>query len=85
MGRVFLIELEGRVYKCKFCRSHLALADDLVSRVCITTLAHPLFLFFFEIQLEINCNFSEIRFNCYTYHLNYELGINLPILLVIRA
>ncbi|KAK9150207.1 hypothetical protein Syun_008516 [Stephania yunnanensis] len=33
MGRVFLVELEGRVYRCKFCRSHLALADDLVSRV----------------------------------------------------
>ncbi|KAK9131860.1 hypothetical protein Scep_011388 [Stephania cephalantha] len=32
MGRVFLVELEGRVYRCKFCRSHLALADDLVSR-----------------------------------------------------
>ncbi|XP_042481620.1 protein yippee-like At5g53940 isoform X2 [Macadamia integrifolia] len=32
MGRVFLVELDGRVYKCKFCRSHLALADDLVSK-----------------------------------------------------
>ncbi|KAI3888732.1 hypothetical protein MKX03_013900 [Papaver bracteatum] len=32
MGKLFLIELDGRVYKCKFCRSHLALADDLVSR-----------------------------------------------------
>ncbi|KAL5730475.1 hypothetical protein ACHQM5_003289 [Ranunculus cassubicifolius] len=32
MGRVFTVELEGRIYKCKFCRSHLALADDLVSR-----------------------------------------------------
>ncbi|XP_026392140.1 protein yippee-like At5g53940 [Papaver somniferum] len=32
MGRLFLIELDGRVYKCKFCRSHLALGDDLVSR-----------------------------------------------------
>ncbi|XP_043688034.1 protein yippee-like At5g53940 [Telopea speciosissima] len=32
MGRVFLVELDGRVYRCKFCKSHLALADDLVSR-----------------------------------------------------
>ncbi|KAI3936948.1 hypothetical protein MKX01_015163 [Papaver californicum] len=32
MGRLFLLELDGRVYKCKFCQSHLALADDLVSR-----------------------------------------------------
>ncbi|KAK9152837.1 hypothetical protein Sjap_000317 [Stephania japonica] len=35
MGRVFLVELEGSVYRCKFCRSHLALADDLVSRVTL--------------------------------------------------
>ncbi|XP_042488741.1 protein yippee-like At5g53940 [Macadamia integrifolia] len=32
MGRVFLVELDGRVYRCKFCKSHLALADDLVSK-----------------------------------------------------
>ncbi|XP_010675478.2 protein yippee-like At5g53940 [Beta vulgaris subsp. vulgaris] len=32
MGRLFLIELEGRAYKCKFCKTHLALVDDLVSR-----------------------------------------------------
>ncbi|XP_010272365.1 PREDICTED: protein yippee-like At5g53940 isoform X1 [Nelumbo nucifera] len=32
MGRIFLVELDGRVYKCKFCGSHLALADDLVSK-----------------------------------------------------
>ncbi|KAF8411128.1 hypothetical protein HHK36_003667 [Tetracentron sinense] len=32
MGRIFLVELEGRVYSCKFCKSHLALATDLMSR-----------------------------------------------------
>ncbi|KAK1281298.1 Protein yippee-like [Acorus gramineus] len=32
MGRVFVVELEGRIYSCKFCRTHLALAEDLVSR-----------------------------------------------------
>ncbi|KAF9590150.1 hypothetical protein IFM89_031754 [Coptis chinensis] len=32
MGRVFLVELEGRVYKCRFCHSHLALTEDLVSK-----------------------------------------------------
>ncbi|KAK7335129.1 hypothetical protein VNO80_26903 [Phaseolus coccineus] len=32
MGRVFVMELEGRSYRCKFCRTHLALADDLISR-----------------------------------------------------
>ncbi|GMI63636.1 hypothetical protein like AT5G53940 [Hibiscus trionum] len=32
MGRVFVVELDGRFYRCKFCRTHLALLDDLVSR-----------------------------------------------------
>ncbi|XP_027344432.1 protein yippee-like At5g53940 isoform X2 [Abrus precatorius] len=32
MGRVFVVELEGRSYRCKFCRTHLALADDLISQ-----------------------------------------------------
>ncbi|KAK9674135.1 hypothetical protein RND81_12G213200 [Saponaria officinalis] len=32
MGRIFVIELDGRTYKCKFCKTQLALADDLVSR-----------------------------------------------------
>ncbi|KAG5561710.1 hypothetical protein RHGRI_004677 [Rhododendron griersonianum] len=33
MGRVFLVELEGRSYRCRYCHSPLALADDVVSRV----------------------------------------------------
>ncbi|KAL3508704.1 hypothetical protein ACH5RR_028105 [Cinchona calisaya] len=32
MGRIFVVDLEGRTYKCKFCKTHLALAVDLVSR-----------------------------------------------------
>ncbi|WVY99739.1 hypothetical protein V8G54_025809, partial [Vigna mungo] len=32
MGRFFVMELEGRSYRCKFCSTHLALADDLISR-----------------------------------------------------
>ncbi|KAK8643785.1 hypothetical protein V6N13_013063 [Hibiscus sabdariffa] len=32
MGRIFVVELDGRFYRCKFCRTHLALPDDLVSR-----------------------------------------------------
>ncbi|XP_071905267.1 protein yippee-like At5g53940 isoform X1 [Coffea arabica] len=32
MGRIFVVDLEGRTYKCKFCKTHLALAGDLVSR-----------------------------------------------------
>ncbi|CAJ2659745.1 unnamed protein product [Trifolium pratense] len=33
MGRIFVVELEGRSYRCKFCKTHLALADDLISRL----------------------------------------------------
>ncbi|KAE9620774.1 hypothetical protein Lal_00018954 [Lupinus albus] len=31
MGRIFTVELEGRSYCCKFCKTHLALVDDLIS------------------------------------------------------
>ncbi|XP_062011452.1 uncharacterized protein LOC133728048 isoform X2 [Rosa rugosa] len=33
MGRIFVLELEGRSYRCKFCKTHLALFADCVSRV----------------------------------------------------
>ncbi|KAL4351921.1 hypothetical protein GQ457_06G006200 [Hibiscus cannabinus] len=32
MGRLFVITLEGNVYSCKHCRTHLALLDDLISK-----------------------------------------------------
>ncbi|KAL6570625.1 hypothetical protein OROGR_000175 [Orobanche gracilis] len=32
MGRIFVVDLEGRTYRCKFCKTQLALADELVSR-----------------------------------------------------
>ncbi|CAL2251796.1 unnamed protein product [Prunus armeniaca] len=32
MGRIFLVELDGRAYRCRFCDSPLALADDIISR-----------------------------------------------------
>ncbi|KAJ7947009.1 Protein yippee-like [Quillaja saponaria] len=32
MGRVFLVDLDGRTYRCRFCDSPLALADDVISR-----------------------------------------------------
>ncbi|KAM5586106.1 protein yippee-like [Rosa sericea] len=32
MGRIFVLELEGRSYRCKFCKTHLALFSDCVSR-----------------------------------------------------
>lgn len=33
MGRLFLVSLEGKIYSCKHCQAHLALVDDIVSRV----------------------------------------------------
>ncbi|CAA0836612.1 Yippee family putative zinc-binding protein [Striga hermonthica] len=32
MGRVFAITLEGSIYRCKHCGTHLALSDDVVSK-----------------------------------------------------
>ncbi|CAN7039109.1 unnamed protein product [Brassica rapa subsp. trilocularis] len=32
MGRIFTVELEGRSYRCRFCRTHLALPNDLISK-----------------------------------------------------
>ncbi|KAJ6900177.1 hypothetical protein NC652_026339 [Populus alba x Populus x berolinensis] len=32
MGRLFVESLEGRIYSCKHCRTHIALYDDIVSK-----------------------------------------------------
>ncbi|WMV39694.1 hypothetical protein MTR67_033079 [Solanum verrucosum] len=32
MGRLFLVDLEGKTYNCKFCKTQLGQADDLVSK-----------------------------------------------------
>ncbi|CAJ2645459.1 unnamed protein product [Trifolium pratense] len=32
MGRIFAVELDGRFYSCKSCKTHLALSNDLISR-----------------------------------------------------
>ncbi|KAK8593218.1 hypothetical protein V6N13_043178 [Hibiscus sabdariffa] len=32
MGRLFVVNLEGKVYSCKHCKTHLALVDDIVSK-----------------------------------------------------
>ncbi|XP_073303493.1 protein yippee-like At5g53940 isoform X2 [Primulina huaijiensis] len=45
MGRIFVVDLEGRTYKCKFCKTHLALADDLVSRASFLLLVGELAAF----------------------------------------
>jgi hypothetical protein len=40
MGRLYLIQLDGPIYSCKHCHSHLANCDELLSKVM------PLLLFF---------------------------------------
>ena len=41
MGRIFTVELDGgRIYRCRFCQTHLALAEDLISRVCLHALLY---------------------------------------------
>ncbi|XWS59949.1 hypothetical protein CRYUN_Cryun08bG0166100 [Craigia yunnanensis] len=32
MGRVFMVTLEGSVYSCKHCFTHLVLLDDIISK-----------------------------------------------------
>ncbi|KAM1406772.1 protein yippee-like [Malus sylvestris] len=32
MGRLFVVSLEGKIYSCRHCRTHLALCEDIVSR-----------------------------------------------------
>ncbi|GJN23648.1 hypothetical protein PR202_gb11313 [Eleusine coracana subsp. coracana] len=32
MGRLFLMHLEGNVYSCKHCKTHLSLAGDIISK-----------------------------------------------------
>ncbi|KAH7546042.1 protein yippee-like At5g53940 [Ziziphus jujuba] len=32
MGRVFLVELDGKAYRCRFCDIPLALVDEVLSR-----------------------------------------------------
>ena len=51
MGRVFLVDLEGRTYRCRYCDSALALADHVLSRVFSfsSTIQRRLLLFPFSI------------------------------------
>ncbi|KAG2723890.1 hypothetical protein I3843_02G168200 [Carya illinoinensis] len=32
MGRLFVVNLEGKIYSCKYCGTHLALSEDIVSK-----------------------------------------------------
>ncbi|KAK1271142.1 hypothetical protein QJS04_geneDACA007538 [Acorus gramineus] len=32
MGFLFVVNLEGKIYSCKHCQTHLAVSDDIVSK-----------------------------------------------------
>ncbi|XP_030447325.1 protein yippee-like [Syzygium oleosum] len=32
MGRVFVVTLEGKIYSCRHCKTHLALVEDVYSK-----------------------------------------------------
>ncbi|XP_030540487.1 protein yippee-like [Rhodamnia argentea] len=32
MGRVFVVTLEGKIYSCRHCKTHLAIGEDIVSK-----------------------------------------------------
>ncbi|XP_076938238.1 protein yippee-like isoform X1 [Bidens hawaiensis] len=32
MGRVYVVSLEGSIYSCKHCKTHLALSDHIISK-----------------------------------------------------
>ncbi|CAL9219897.1 unnamed protein product [Arabidopsis halleri] len=35
MGRLFLVNLEGKSYSCKHCKTNLGLCDDVVSKISV--------------------------------------------------
>ncbi|CAL5345013.1 protein yippee-like At5g53940 isoform X1 [Camellia sinensis] len=40
MGRVFVVEVEGRSYRCRYCHTSLALTEDVLSRGSIKGALH---------------------------------------------
>ncbi|XP_010534587.1 PREDICTED: protein yippee-like At3g55890 isoform X3 [Tarenaya hassleriana] len=32
MGRLFVVNLEGKIYSCKHCKTHLAVYEDIISK-----------------------------------------------------
>jgi len=41
MGRLFLMHLDGNVYSCKHCKTHLGVAGDIISKVPLDPSASP--------------------------------------------
>ncbi|XP_033140779.1 protein yippee-like At3g08990 [Brassica rapa] len=57
MGRVFVIELEGAVYTCKKCHTHLALPSDIISKV-IDVFSHLHLIFNLTLHFDMPLMFS---------------------------
>lgn len=53
MGRLFVVNLEGRIYSCKHCRTHLALCEDVVSKVVLVPPSSHLDFSKFVVAVEI--------------------------------
>ncbi|KAE9451487.1 hypothetical protein C3L33_16611, partial [Rhododendron williamsianum] len=48
MGRLFVVNLEGKIYGCKHCQTHLALCEDIVSKVSFPSQLLIGLVFFFS-------------------------------------
>ncbi|PKU76843.1 Protein yippee-like [Dendrobium catenatum] len=57
MGRLFLVNLDGKVYSCKHCQTHLALCEEIVSKVKSFCLRNFIFFRISRILVE-RWNFS---------------------------
>ncbi|KAK6135803.1 hypothetical protein DH2020_010372 [Rehmannia glutinosa] len=51
MGRVFEVTLEGLIYSCKHCGTHLALSDDVVSKNLELGTAKQYFVLYYVLDL----------------------------------
>ena len=58
MGRLFVINLEGKIYSCRYCRTHLALYEDIVSKVPFSSLFLSFFRNYFSGSLRFFYIFS---------------------------
>ncbi|KAH9608502.1 hypothetical protein KSS87_012358 [Heliosperma pusillum] len=58
MGRVFLVELDDKAYRCKFCDTPIALADDILSRSFSCRKGRA---YLFENVVNVSCGPEENR------------------------
>uniref|UniRef100_A0A803M3S0 Protein yippee-like n=1 Tax=Chenopodium quinoa TaxID=63459 RepID=A0A803M3S0_CHEQI len=68
MGRLFVVNLEGKIYSCKHCRTHLALSEDIVSKIASARYHHGGYLWMF-LGLEWFDTMNAIE-KCYLKGLN---------------